>query len=172
MRQRSNRRRVPKTPRASRRTPPASKERQAHQCLRNSSAAPSVIRSPPPIRNYSIRFTTSPAPYRKGAHPAAAAAIFTSLLIFNWAPEIPTTRSFPRFCPISWNPGSAKARKRLPSIRFWSFLNPAKANSSAGCPIGTSPGKEARYGQHALCMERGQFDSLMEQAEIKTLEPV
>ena len=33
-------------------------------------------------------------------------------------------------------------------------------------------GKEARFGQHALCLEKRQFTSLMEQIEDKELEPV
>jgi hypothetical protein len=32
-------------------------------------------------------------------------------------------------------------------------------------------GKEARYGQHALCLDHSQFDSLVEQANEKVLEP-
>jgi hypothetical protein len=33
-------------------------------------------------------------------------------------------------------------------------------------------GKEARYGQHAVCLESTQFDSLMEQFGERMLEPV
>ena len=33
-------------------------------------------------------------------------------------------------------------------------------------------GKEARFGQHALCLEKRQFQSLMEQVGDKELEPV
>ncbi len=33
-------------------------------------------------------------------------------------------------------------------------------------------GKEARFGQHALCLEKSQFTSLMDQVEDKILEPV
>lgn len=33
-------------------------------------------------------------------------------------------------------------------------------------------GKEARYGQHAVCLDKGQFDSLIEQVEEKELQPV
>ncbi len=33
-------------------------------------------------------------------------------------------------------------------------------------------GKEARFGQHALCLERRQFDSLMEKVEDSTLVPI
>jgi len=33
-------------------------------------------------------------------------------------------------------------------------------------------GKEARFGQHALCLEKRQFTSLMEQVEEKIPEPV
>ena len=32
-------------------------------------------------------------------------------------------------------------------------------------------GKEARYGQHAVCLEQAQFESLIEQARDKVLEP-
>jgi hypothetical protein len=32
-------------------------------------------------------------------------------------------------------------------------------------------GKEARYGQHAVCLEHAQFESLIEQAKDKVLEP-
>lgn len=31
-------------------------------------------------------------------------------------------------------------------------------------------GKEARYGQHAMCLEQGQFESLMQQAREKKIE--
>ena len=33
-------------------------------------------------------------------------------------------------------------------------------------------GKDARYGQHAICLDTTQFDSLMMQAHEKVLEPV
>jgi len=33
-------------------------------------------------------------------------------------------------------------------------------------------GKEARYGQHAICLDQSQFESLMTQVEEKELEPV
>ncbi len=33
-------------------------------------------------------------------------------------------------------------------------------------------GKDARYGQHAVCLDHTQFDSLMAQAQEKVLEPV
>ena len=33
-------------------------------------------------------------------------------------------------------------------------------------------GKEARYGQHAICLDKRQFESLIEQVEEKELEPV
>ena len=33
-------------------------------------------------------------------------------------------------------------------------------------------GKEARYGQHAVCLEQSQFESLSEQINEKALEPV
>ena len=32
-------------------------------------------------------------------------------------------------------------------------------------------GNEARYGQHAICLDQAQFDSLLEQARDKVLEP-
>lgn len=33
-------------------------------------------------------------------------------------------------------------------------------------------GKDARYGQHAVCLEAHQFESLMEQVQEKSLQPV
>ena len=33
-------------------------------------------------------------------------------------------------------------------------------------------GKEARYGQHAVCLDADQFESLMEQVQEKVLQPV
>lgn len=33
-------------------------------------------------------------------------------------------------------------------------------------------GKEARYGQHAVCLEQSQFESLSDQVQGKVLEPV
>jgi hypothetical protein len=33
-------------------------------------------------------------------------------------------------------------------------------------------GKEARYGQHAVCLEQRRFESLMAQVQEKLLEPV
>jgi hypothetical protein len=33
-------------------------------------------------------------------------------------------------------------------------------------------GNEARYGQHAVCLDYDQFDSLIEQVEEKQLAPV
>jgi hypothetical protein len=33
-------------------------------------------------------------------------------------------------------------------------------------------GKEARYGQHAVCLDQTQFESLIAQVQDKVLEPV
>jgi hypothetical protein len=33
-------------------------------------------------------------------------------------------------------------------------------------------GKEARYGQHAVCLEADQFESLMGQVQERALQPV
>jgi hypothetical protein len=60
-------------------------------------------------------------------------------------------------------------------VTFYPFLvvlESSEGKQFCWMPYWHVTGKEARYGQHALCMERGQFESLMEQAEIKALEPV
>jgi hypothetical protein len=59
-------------------------------------------------------------------------------------------------------------------VTFYPFL--VVLQSSEGRQFSWMPywhvtGKEARYGQHAICLGRAQFDSLVEQAEEKVLEP-
>lgn len=55
---------------------------------------------------------------------------------------------------------------------FLVVLESAEDKQFCWMPYWHVTGKDARYGQHALCMEKGQFASLMEQIEVKELEPV
>jgi len=60
-------------------------------------------------------------------------------------------------------------------VTFYPFL--VVLQSSEGREFSWMPywhvtGKEARYGQHAICLEKAQFDSLLEQVQEKVLEPV
>ena len=59
-------------------------------------------------------------------------------------------------------------------VTFYPFL--VVLQSSEGTEFSWMPywhvtGKEARYGQHAICLNRTQFDSLIEQSQEKVLEP-
>lgn len=59
-------------------------------------------------------------------------------------------------------------------VTFYPFL--VVLESSEGKQFSWMPywhviGKEARYGQHAVCLDRAQFESLLEQAQEKVLEP-
>jgi len=55
---------------------------------------------------------------------------------------------------------------------FLVVLQAAEGKQFCWMPYWHVTGKEARYGQHAVCLEHGQFDSLIEQAQEKILEPV
>lgn len=60
-------------------------------------------------------------------------------------------------------------------VTFYPFmvvLENSEAKQFRWMPYWHVTGKEARYGQHALCLERAQFDSLVAQSETKLLEPV
>jgi len=54
---------------------------------------------------------------------------------------------------------------------FLVVLQSAEGKQFCWMPYWHVTGREARYGQHAVCLEHGQFDSLIEQAQEKILEP-
>lgn len=55
---------------------------------------------------------------------------------------------------------------------FLVLLKNSEGKQFCWMPYWHVTGKEARYGQHAVCLESAQFDSLMAQLEEKVLEPV
>ena len=60
-------------------------------------------------------------------------------------------------------------------VTFYPFLvvlQSGEGKQFCWMPYWHVTGKEARYGQHALCLDAKQFDSLIEQVEEKELEPV
>jgi len=54
---------------------------------------------------------------------------------------------------------------------FMVVLQAAEGKQFCWMPYWHVTGKEARYGQHALCLDIAQFDSLVEQVQEKILEP-
>lgn len=59
-------------------------------------------------------------------------------------------------------------------VTFYPFLVVLQAADSrqfCWMPYWHVTGKEARYGQHAVCLDSGQFESLMAQAQEKLLQP-
>jgi len=60
-------------------------------------------------------------------------------------------------------------------VTFYPFLivlQSSEGKQFCWMPYWHVTGKEARYGQHAICLDTTQFDSLMTQAHEKVLEPV
>ena len=60
-------------------------------------------------------------------------------------------------------------------VTFYPFLVVLETNEGkqfCWMPYWHVIGKEARYGQHAICLDKSQFASLIEQVEEKELEPV
>ena len=59
-------------------------------------------------------------------------------------------------------------------VTFYPFLIVLETEGKQFCwmPYWHVTGKEARYGQHAVCLEQRQFESLMAQVQEKHLEPV
>jgi hypothetical protein len=60
-------------------------------------------------------------------------------------------------------------------VTFYPFLVVLETNEGkqfCWMPYWHVTGNEARYGQHAVCLEQRQFESLMAQAQEKLLEPV
>jgi len=60
-------------------------------------------------------------------------------------------------------------------VTFYPFLivlQSSEGKQFCWMPYWHVTGKEARYGQHAICLDTTQFDSLMVQAHEKLLEPV
>lgn len=61
-------------------------------------------------------------------------------------------------------------------VTFYPFLvilqGGAEQKQFCWMPYWHVTGKEARYGQHAVCLESEQFESLMAQAQEKMLQPV
>jgi hypothetical protein len=59
-------------------------------------------------------------------------------------------------------------------VTFYPFLIVLETEGKQVCwmPYWHVTGKEARYGQHAVCPEQRQFESLMAQVQEKLLEPV
>ena len=60
-------------------------------------------------------------------------------------------------------------------VTFYPFLvvleGGAENKQFCWMPYWHVTGKEARYGQHAVCLDQAQFESLLEQAKDKELEP-
>ena len=60
-------------------------------------------------------------------------------------------------------------------VTFYPFLvvleGGAKGKQFCWMPYWHVVGKEARYGQHAVCLDHAQFDSLIEQVKDNELEP-
>ena len=59
-------------------------------------------------------------------------------------------------------------------VTFYPFLvvlETSEAKQFCWMPYWHVTGKEARYGQHAICLDKRQFASLIEQAEERELEP-
>ena len=59
-------------------------------------------------------------------------------------------------------------------VTFYPFLvmlQAADGKQFCWMPYWHVTGKEARYGQHAVCLESSQFESLMAQAQEKRLQP-
>ena len=54
---------------------------------------------------------------------------------------------------------------------FLVVLQAADGKQFCWMPYWHVTGKDARYGQHAVCLDHGQFESLIEQAQEKILEP-
>ena len=60
-------------------------------------------------------------------------------------------------------------------VTFYPFLvvlETSEGQQYCWMPYWHVTGKEARYGQHAVCLDKRQLASLIEQAEEKELEPV
>jgi hypothetical protein len=61
-------------------------------------------------------------------------------------------------------------------VTFYPFLvilqGGAEQKQFCWMPYWHVTGKEARYGQHAVCLESDQFESLMAQVQEKVLQPV
>jgi hypothetical protein len=60
-------------------------------------------------------------------------------------------------------------------VTFYPFLvvlETSEGKQFCWMPYWHVTGKEARYGQHAICLEKRQFDSLMQQVGDRELEPV
>ena len=60
-------------------------------------------------------------------------------------------------------------------VTFYPFLivlQSSEGKQFCWMPYWNVTGKDARYGQHAICLDTTQFDSLMMQAHEKLLEPV
>ncbi len=55
---------------------------------------------------------------------------------------------------------------------FLIVLQSAEGKQFCWMPYWHVTGNEARYGQHAICLESNQFSSLIEQVEGKALQPV
>ncbi len=60
-------------------------------------------------------------------------------------------------------------------VTFYPFLvmlqGGAEQKQFCWMPYWHVTGKEARYGQHAVCLEAGQFESLMDQVHERALQP-
>jgi hypothetical protein len=86
------------------------------------------------------------------------------------------------FCLVNWQCFVPDRTYRIKSkgwfsraeVTFYPFLIVLETEGKQFCwmPYWHVTGKEARYGQHAVCLEQRQFESLMAQVQEKLLEPV
>jgi hypothetical protein len=74
--------------------------------------------------------------------------------------------------PEKLEAGLGEEEEEVTFYPFLIVLETSEGKQFCWMPYWHVTGKEARYGQHAVCLDKRQFDSLMEQVEGKELQPV
>lgn len=76
------------------------------------------------------------------------------------------------FLPLKLESWLGEEEEEVTFYPFLVVLQNSEGKEFCWMPYWHVTGKDARYGQHAICLDMGQFVSLLAQVQEKTLEPV
>jgi hypothetical protein len=76
------------------------------------------------------------------------------------------------FLPDKLESWLGQAEEEVTLYPFLVVLHNSAGKHFCWMPYWHVTGREARFGQHALCLERTQMDSLLAQFEDKVLQPI
>jgi len=144
--------------------------KEARTWLRNSFTAFNVIRSIRRTKSCLTRSTTCPKRLLRRALAAVGPATYTSLSTFSSGDS--NYKVVSALLPDKLESWLGEEAEEVTFYPFLVVLETTEGKQFCWMPYWHVTGKEARYGQHAIRLEKRQFDSLWQQVGDKELEPV